>query len=94
MLQCIGGWVSDMQVEAAKQTVEKISTEESSLKATLSNIQEARPFEDLTVGLALGMRERRTDEAGRRGCQGPPRGQQSRRDHDQEGQVDRARLPG
>ncbi|EIW70037.1 hypothetical protein TREMEDRAFT_38700 [Tremella mesenterica DSM 1558] len=36
-------------VEAAKQTVQKITAEESSLKATLSNIQDARPFEDLTV---------------------------------------------
>jgi F-type H+-transporting ATPase subunit d len=36
-------------VAAAKETLAKISKEESSLKETLSNIQEARPFEDLTV---------------------------------------------
>jgi F-type H+-transporting ATPase subunit d len=37
-------------VEAAKATVEKISSEEKSLSETLSNIKDARPFEDLTVG--------------------------------------------
>ncbi|WOO81358.1 ATP synthase subunit d, mitochondrial [Vanrija pseudolonga] len=36
-------------VEAAKATVTKISSEEESLKKTLSNIQDARPFEDLTA---------------------------------------------
>jgi F-type H+-transporting ATPase subunit d len=36
-------------VAAAKETVSKISTEETSLKKTLSNIQDARAFEDLTV---------------------------------------------
>ncbi|KAK8869606.1 hypothetical protein IAR55_000173 [Kwoniella newhampshirensis] len=36
-------------VAAAKETVSKISAEETSLQATLSNIQDARPFEDLTV---------------------------------------------
>lgn len=36
-------------VEQAKATVEKISAEEDSLNATLSNIKDARPFEDLTV---------------------------------------------
>ncbi|WWC89774.1 uncharacterized protein L201_004700 [Kwoniella dendrophila CBS 6074] len=36
-------------VSAAKETVSKIQTEQSSLQATLSNIQDARPFEDLTV---------------------------------------------
>ncbi|KAL7424214.1 ATP synthase d subunit [Cryptotrichosporon argae] len=36
-------------VAAAKETVDKIKAEETSLKSTLSNIQEARPFEDLTV---------------------------------------------
>jgi hypothetical protein len=38
-------------VAAAKETLAKISKEEGSLKETLSNIQEARPFEDLTVSL-------------------------------------------
>ena len=36
-------------VAAAKETVAKISAEEASLQKTLSNIQDARPFEDLTV---------------------------------------------
>jgi len=36
-------------IEAAKATVQKIASEESSLQKTLSNIKEARPFEDLTV---------------------------------------------
>ncbi|KAJ9096362.1 hypothetical protein QFC21_005183 [Naganishia friedmannii] len=36
-------------VEAAKATVNKISSEEKDLQSTLSNIQDARPFEDLTI---------------------------------------------
>lgn len=36
-------------VDAAKATVTKVSSEEESLKATLSNIKDARPFQDLTV---------------------------------------------
>ena len=36
-------------VEAAKATLEKIQSEEKNLNETLANIQEARPFEDLTV---------------------------------------------
>jgi F-type H+-transporting ATPase subunit d len=43
-------WVTP-QIEAAKATVQKISAEESSLQKTLSNIKDARPFEDLTVSL-------------------------------------------
>lgn len=35
-------------VSQAKDTVQKVDKEESDLKATLSNITEARPFEDLT----------------------------------------------
>jgi len=37
------------QVSAAKETVTKIAAEEKSLSETLSNIKDARPFEDLTV---------------------------------------------
>lgn len=36
-------------VDAAKATVAKVSSEEESLRATLSNIKDARPFEDLTT---------------------------------------------
>jgi hypothetical protein len=42
-------------VQAAKETVAKIETEEKSLKETLSNISEARPFEDLTVSHSCAM---------------------------------------
>lgn len=42
-------YTDTFQVAAAKETLSKISKEESSLKETLSNIQDARPFEDLTV---------------------------------------------
>jgi len=43
-------------VAAAKETVEKIATEEKSLTETLSNIKEARSFEDLTVkSITIGM---------------------------------------
>jgi F-type H+-transporting ATPase subunit d len=44
-------------VAAAKETLAKISKEEGSLKETLSNIQEARPFEDLTVSRVSFSRE-------------------------------------
>jgi hypothetical protein len=37
------------QVSAAKETVTKIAAEEKGLNETLSNIKDARPFEDLTV---------------------------------------------
>ncbi|KAK1925063.1 hypothetical protein DB88DRAFT_487778 [Papiliotrema laurentii] len=36
-------------VTAAKETVTKIASEETSLNETLSNIKDARPFEDLTI---------------------------------------------
>lgn len=36
-------------VDSAKKTVEKIQSEQEGLEATLSNIKDARPFEDLTV---------------------------------------------
>ncbi|KAL6306690.1 ATP synthase d subunit [Sparassis latifolia] len=36
-------------VASAKETTEKIDTELKDLQATLANIEEARPFEDLTV---------------------------------------------
>ena len=48
-------------VAAAKETLAKIETEEKSLKETLSNISEARPFEDLTVSSALACFNPRVD---------------------------------
>jgi len=36
-------------VDSAQQTVEKLDEELKALKATLANIEQARPFEDLTV---------------------------------------------
>jgi len=47
---------TDPQVAAAKETVTKIAAEESSLNDTLSNIKDARPFEDLTVGHVASFR--------------------------------------
>jgi len=38
-----------LQVEKAQETEQKIDVELQQLQATLSNIEEARPFEDLTV---------------------------------------------
>ena len=38
-----------LQVAKAKETTEKIDAELKDLQATLANIEEARPFEDLTV---------------------------------------------
>lgn len=37
------------QVAKAKETTEKIDAELKDLQATLANIEEARPFEELTV---------------------------------------------
>ena len=37
------------QVAKAKETSDKIDEELKDLQATLANIEEARPFEDLTV---------------------------------------------
>ena len=63
-------------VAAAKESLAKFSMEEGSLKETLSNIQEARPFEDLTVsrvsqeGEGYGMytiKDRRGGTGGRPG---------------------------
>lgn len=87
---------ANFQVTAAKETLQKISTEESSLKDTLSNIQDARPFEDLTVSSASPHASIHSvaDLSGRRGAQGTTRDHQGCRDDDQEGQMDRARLPG
>ena len=36
-------------VAKAKETVEKVDVELKDLQATLANIEDARPFEDLTV---------------------------------------------
>ena len=41
-----------LQVSRAKETETKIDEELKQLQATLANIEEARPFEDLTVGFA------------------------------------------
>ena len=41
-----------LQVSRAKETETKIDEELKELQATLANIEEARPFEDLTVGSA------------------------------------------
>lgn len=42
-----------MQVEKAQATAAQIDVELKELQATLANIEEARPFEDLTVRLLL-----------------------------------------
>lgn len=41
-----------VQVEKAKETAQKIDVELKDLQVTLANIEEARPFEDLTVSFA------------------------------------------
>lgn len=38
-------------VVKAKETVEKVDIELKDLQATLANIEDARPFEDLTVSI-------------------------------------------
>lgn len=40
----------ERQVEKAKETEAKIDVELKELQATLANIEQARPFEELTVG--------------------------------------------
>lgn len=41
-------------MDGAAKTVEKLEVELKELQATLANIERARPFEDLTVGLRDG----------------------------------------
>lgn len=47
-------------VAKAKETVEKVDVELKDLQATLANIEDARPFEDLTVSrfvfICVGLR--------------------------------------
>jgi hypothetical protein len=62
-----------LQVEAAKATVEKISSEEKDLQSTLSNIQDARPFEDLTVRCADSSNEAYSDSCSLRRSPRSPR---------------------
>ena len=49
---------SCLQVSRAKETETKIDEELKELQATLANIEEARPFEDLTVGSAFNRKRR------------------------------------
>lgn len=47
-----------VQVEKANETAQKIDVELKDLQVTLANIEEARPFEDLTVSLLHCQRTR------------------------------------
>ena len=48
MMMC-GMCVMGIQVSDAESTVQKVDEELAKLQATLDNIKQARPFEDLTV---------------------------------------------
>jgi hypothetical protein len=50
-----------MQVEKAQATAAQIDVELKELQATLANIEEARPFEDLTVRLLFLVLESSSD---------------------------------
>ena len=84
---------SFLQVSRAKETETKIDEELKELQATLANIEEARPFEDLTVGSAPKLRRTLPNQypTGQRSRRCAPSHRGGRRDHDQEGEVDRAR---
>ena len=84
------------QVAKAKETTEKIDAELKDLQATLANIEEARPFEDLTVSSTRGSSRAQPGiyitsvlPVGG-GRQGAPSHRRGCRDDAQEGQVDRA----
>ena len=79
--------------ELVKTEKELEDEELKELQATLANIEEARPFEDLTVGSAPTQRNCPTTDvlSGQRGRRCSPSYRRGCRDHDQEGQVDRAR---
>lgn len=81
----------------AKETTEKIDIELKDLQATLANIEDARPFEDLTVRSSCTCSYHQTHpirlrQSGGGGWQRPPAHCRGRREHDQEGQVDSARY--
>ena len=87
----------EQQVAKAKETTEKIDAELKDLQATLANIEEARPFEDLTVSgpyyfcySEAFLDRMNTSSAGGGGRQGTPTHCRGCRDDAQEGQVDRA----
>lgn len=46
-----------LQVAKAKETEEKIDVELKELQATLANIEQSRPFEQLTVGTSVLFRD-------------------------------------
>ena len=76
----------------AEATAAAIDVELKALNATLANIEDARPFEDLTVCSLVSCEFRRlfmsTFIGGRR-WQSPSRNSGNRQDYGQEGQVDR-----
>ena len=79
------------QVEKAEQTVAKIDEELKDLQATLANIEEARPFEDLTVRLSCPYWwDEAHDCVGRGRRQRAPANLQEHRHCGLQGQVDRA----
>jgi hypothetical protein len=87
------------QIAKAKETEAKIDVELKDLQATLSNIQDARPFEDLTVRHTPFPHWRNRTytyraNAVRRSWPGTPTYRRDDRDHGEEGQVDRTRIQG
>jgi hypothetical protein len=84
-----------VQVEKAKETEAKIDEELKDLQATLSNIEGARPFEDLTVSLPSSLHRLVKLNApllGRRRWPCPPSHRRGRRDNGLQGQVHRTGL--
>lgn len=86
-------------VDAAKATVQKVGAEEESLRATLSNIKDARPFEDLTtadVGKAAPETTKAVETAIKKGRWTVPGYREifgeSEQDGEGEGEVDGAWL--
>lgn len=81
----------------AKETEQQIDVELKDLQATLANIEDARPFEDLTVRplIPISLFHLLTSTygmatTGRGSWQGASTHPRGRRDHDQEGKMDRA----
>lgn len=88
-----------LQVTSAQEAATKVEAELANLNSTLKNIEDARPFDQLTVSseYTVALYQKRTNScappvsAGRR-CQGSAGDHQGCREHGQEGKVDRSRL--
>ena len=71
-----------LQASSAAETSKKIDEELKELQSTLSNIEQARPFEDLTVSKLIMQGLSSDNDSGGRSRRSSSRDSKSRRDYD------------